>query len=62
MNEDDTFRVLKRRPFGDVFNLYCDFLDDAGQHLTIDEFERKVEEYGWTWKEFNAAYPKYLGR
>lgn len=61
MTEDDTFRILKRRPWNDVHDLYCDFLD-GNNDLGVEEFERKVEEYGWTWKEFNRVYAANVGR
>jgi hypothetical protein len=58
MNEDDTFKFLKRTPIRDLDSEYqkrfLDFYSDP------DMFKEWLEKYGWEEKEFLAAGSAYV--
>ena len=54
MNEDDTFRKLKRPSWDEIFNLILRKINGFG----LIFFKADVEKYGWTVEEFMKEYDK----
>jgi len=61
MNEDDTFRILKRIPYQDVNRIYNKWLVDTttfDKNLTPTYVRFPIEDYGWTMDELYAEFNK----
>lgn len=50
MTEDDTFRILKKLPFGVVWKKYSEWHRDEKPYTIID-LERFCLSMGWTYDE-----------
>lgn len=56
MNEDDTFRILKRVTFDEA----CDIINKCGANAeTYYQIIAKLEKAGWTEEEF-YEYPRKI--
>jgi hypothetical protein len=52
MNEDDTFRILKRIPFDDMYRLYDVWWNQQYEYTISDEkMSQFLEPLGWTLEE-----------
>jgi hypothetical protein len=51
MSEDETFRRLKRIPYLDMLDLFCEWVKTQPRFETYDD-EDFFNRYGWTHKEF----------
>lgn len=66
MNEDDTFKALRRTPFIEVFeiigNEYVAHLRNAGAGYNtwlLYKIDTLLPSHGWTGNEYNDAVEKY---
>lgn len=54
MTEDDTFRILKRPPYQDMWELYLNFI---GVGIKSDKsIEHFLKGHGWTREELSKAF------
>ena len=55
MTEDDTFRVLKRTPYIEMWNIWETWILDLDHISPAHDFIGVLEENGWTFNEFDKA-------
>lgn len=58
MTEDDTYRVLVRKPFEEVWEKWVKTILHLFSGEDITELEFNLEKDGWTWSELIEARSK----
>jgi len=65
MNEDNTFRILKRTPFDEVLEIICEVLFKNSTFLNKeinDSIDAAIIKNGWTIEEWTTEVAKRDGR
>ena len=60
MNEDDTFRILRQKPYGSFEKIVLPILRD-NKIKTEEQADRLLRQYGWTFNEFNNEFIRRNG-